>query len=113
MKYFYWDLSLCLGEKIEYRYSNEFNSSYYGLIITTWKYNAMNRSWVWSQNWLEQVCNIFAFTFIKHLFKRRDAFHIEYLLEKVMNHIVLIRTIRFNVKQVKKKSLKVILPGKL
>ena len=34
--------------------------------------------------------NVFFFTFIKHLFKRRDVLHIGCLVEKVINHIVLI-----------------------
>ena len=46
--------------------------------------------------------------FIKHLFKRMDVLHTECLVEKVINHIVLISTIRFNVKQAKqKKPLKI------
>ena len=49
----------------------------------------------------------FVFTFIKHLFKRRDVLHIKFLVEKVINYIVLMGTIRYNVKQVKQKPLKV------
>ena len=104
---FSWDQWLCLGENIERRYSNECNRSYYGSIFITWKYNAMNKSWMWPQNWLRQTCNFFVFTFIKHLLKRRDVLHIKCLVQKVINHIVLIWTIRFNVKQVKQKPLKV------
>ena len=89
------------------RYSNECNCSYYGLIFITSKYNAMSKSWLWPQNWLRQTCNVFVFTFIKHIFKRRDVLQIKCLVEKVINHIVLIWTISFNVKQVKQKALKV------
>ena len=65
----------------------------------------MNKSQLWSQNWLRQTCNVFVF--IKHLFKRRDVLHIKFLVEKVINYIVLMGTIRYNVKQVKQKPLKV------
>ena len=41
-----------------------------------WKCNAMNKSRLWSQNSLRQTCNVFVFTFAKHLFKRRDVLHI-------------------------------------
>ena len=67
----------------------------------TWKYNALNKSWLWLQNWLRQTCNVFVFTFMKHLLKRRNVLHIECLVEKTINHLVLIWTIKFNVKQVK------------
>ena len=60
----------------------------------------MNKSRLWSQNSLRQTCNVF-FTFFKHLFKRRDVLHIGCLVEKVINHIVLIRTNKFDLKQVK------------
>ena len=102
---FYWSLFS--------RYSNECNCSYYRLIVITWKYNAMNKSWLWPQNWLRQTCNVFAFTFIKHLLKRRDVLHIKCSVEKVINHIALIWTIRFNVKQLKQKPLKVFITWKV
>ena len=70
-------------------------------MFITWKYHAMNKSRLWSQNLLRQTCNVFVFTFIKHLFKRRDFLHIGCLAEKVISHIVLIWTIKFNLKQVK------------
>ena len=95
------------------RYSNESNCSYYGLIFITWKYNAMNKSWLWPQVWLGQTCNVFVFTFIKHLLKWRDVLYIECLVEKVINHIVLKWRIRFNVKQVKQKPLKVCISWKV
>ena len=37
-----------------------------------------------------QTCNVFVFTFIKHLIKRKDVLHIGCLVEKVINHIALI-----------------------
>ena len=53
----------------------------------------MTKRWLKSQNSLKKTCNGFFFTFIKHLFKLRDVLHIGCLLEKVINHTVLIRTI--------------------
>ena len=111
--FFSWDPWLCLGENIECNYSNECNCSYYGLIFITWKYNSINKSWLWLQNWLRQTCNFFVFTFIKHLFKWRNVLHIEWFVEKVINHIVLMWTIKFNVKQVKQKPLKVCITWKV
>ena len=35
------------SENKEYRYSNECNCSYYGLVFIPWKYNAMSKSWLW------------------------------------------------------------------
>ena len=64
-------------------------------MFITWKYNTMNKSQLRFQNWLRQICNVFVFTFIKHLFKWRDVLHIGCLVEKVINHIVLIWTIKF------------------
>ena len=32
------------SENKEWRYSNECNYSYYGLVFITWNYNAMNKS---------------------------------------------------------------------
>ena len=104
--FFSWDPWLCFSPNIECRYSNECNCSYYWLIFITWKYSAMNKSWLWLRNWLRQICNVFGFTFIKHLFKRRDVLHIECLLGKMMNHIVLICTMKFNFKQVTQRPLK-------
>ena len=104
---FSWDTRLCLSENIESRYSNECNCSCYGLISINWKYNAMNKSWLLPQNWLRQTCNVLVFTFIKHLLKRRDVLHIKCFVEKMLDHIVLIWTIKFNVKQVNQKPLKV------
>ena len=54
-----------------------------------------------------QCCNVFVFTFIKHLFKRRDVLNIGCLVEKVTHHIVLIRKIKFSFTQVKQRPLKV------
>ena len=105
---FSWDPWLCLCENIECRCSNECNFSCYGLIFINWRYNAiMDQSWLWAQNWLKLAWNGFVLTYIKHLFKWRDVLHIECLVEKVINRIVLIWTIWFNIKQVKQKSLKV------
>ena len=65
----------------------------------------MNKSRLWSQNSLRQTGNVFVFSFSKHLFNRRNVLHIGRLVEKVINPIVLIRTIKFNLKQVKQKPL--------
>ena len=111
---FSWDPWLCLRENVECRYSNECNCGYYGLIFITYKYNAVNKTWLWLQNWQRQAWNVFVFTFIKHLFKRRDVLYIEWSVEKVISHIVLIWTIRLNVnKQVKEKPLKVCITWKV
>ena len=104
---FTWARWLCLGKNIESRYSNEWNCSYYGLIIITWKCNVMKKSWLWPLNWLRQTWNVFVFTFIKHLLKWRDVLDIKCLAEKVINPIVLIWTIRFHAKQIKQKPLRV------
>ena len=70
-------------------------------MFITSKHNTINMSQLWSQNSLRGTCNVFfVFNFIKHLFKWRDVLHIEYL---VKNHIVLIWTIEFDLKQVKQK----------
>ena len=61
----------------------------------TWKYNAINKSQLWLQNWLRQTCNVFVFAFIKYPFKGRDVLHIGCLVDKLINHIVLIWTIKF------------------
>ena len=66
----------------------------------------MNESQLWVQNWLKQICNGF-FTFVKHLLKQRDILPIGCLVEKLINHIALIETIKFNNKQVKQKPLDV------
>ena len=47
------------------------------------------------------------FTFIKYLFTQRDLLHTGWLVEKMINHVAVIWTIKFNVKQVKEKPLKV------
>ena len=62
----------------------------------------MNKSWLWSQNSLRQSCNVFVFTFIKHTCASVGMFCLleKCLVEKVINHIVLIRKIKFNLKQV-------------
>ena len=52
--------------------------------------DTMNKSWLWSQNWLWQTCNVFVFTFIKHLFKQKNIFHIGCWVKKLIKHIVLI-----------------------
>ena len=62
----------------------------------------MNKSWLYSQL---KTCIVFVFNFVKHLFKQRDVLHIECLVEKMINHIVLIWTRKCNVKQVKYQSL--------
>ena len=54
-----------------------------------------------------QCCNVFVITFIKHMFKQRDVLNIGCLVEKVVKHIVLIWTIKCNVRQVTLKFLKV------
>ena len=87
--------------------ANKCNCSWYGLMFITWKYNAINKTQVWSQNWLRQTCNVFVSSFVKHLLKWRDVLHIGCLVKKMMNQIVLIRTIKFNVKHVKQKPLEV------
>ena len=71
------------------------------------------KSWLLLQNWLRQTCNVFVFTFAKHLFKWRDVLHVQCFVEKMINHIVLIWTIRFNVKQVKQRPLKVCITWKV
>ena len=104
----------CLSVKLPV--ANKCSSSWYGLMVITWKYNTMIKSWLWSQSWLRQTCNVFLFTFIKHLFKRRDVLHIGCLVKKkkkMMYHIVLIRTIRFSVEQVKQKPLGVFITWKV
>ena len=63
------------------------------------------KSRLWSQNSLRLICKVFVF--IKHLFKRRDVLHIGCLAEIVINHIAFIWTIKFNLKQVKQKPVKV------
>ena len=78
-----------------------------GLMFIAWKYNTMNKSRLWSQNLPRQICKVFVFVFIKHWLKRRNVLHIGCLVEKVINHILLIWTIKFNVKQVKHKPLEV------
>ena len=45
--------------------------------------------------------------FIKHQFKRSYFLHIGCLVEKVINHMVLIWIIKFNLKHVMQKSVKV------
>ena len=99
------------GENKECRYPNECNCSYYGLVFIAWKYNAVNKSWLLLQNWLRQTCN--AFPFVKYLFKQRDVLHVRCFKEKMINHTVLVWTIRFNVKQVKQKPLKVCITWKI
>ena len=53
------------------------------------------------------------FTFMKHLFKRKDVLYIGCLEEKVINHIVLILKIKYNVKQIKQKPLEICIIGKV
>ena len=112
---FSWDPWLCLCENIECRYSDECNCSYYRLIFITRKYNAMNKSWLWPQKLLrpKMFLSLSLPLLIKHLFKRRDLLHIKCLVEKLINQLVLIWTITFNVKQVKQKPLKVCLTWKV
>ena len=66
-----------------------------------------------SQNWLRQTCNVFVFNFIEHLFKRSIVLHTGCLVEKVINHIVSIWTIKFTVDQVKQKPLEVSITWKV
>ena len=73
----------------------------------------MNKIQPWLKNWQKQIRNVFTFTFIKHLFKRRNVLHTAFLVEKVINHIVLLWTTGFNVNQVKKKPLEVCVTSKV
>ena len=89
-------------------------------MFITLKYNTMNKSLLLSQNSLRQTYNVFAFTFIKHLFKQRDVLHIGCLVEmfigclvQVINRTVLIWTIKFNLKQVKQKPVEVCITWKV
>ena len=75
-----WCSRKCLSVKLPV--ANKCSSSWYGLMVITWKYNTMIKSRLWSQSWLRQTCNVFLFTFIKHLFKRRDVLHIGCLVKK-------------------------------
>ena len=74
--------------------ANKCNCSWCGLMFITWKYNTMSR--LLSLNSLRQTCNVFTFNFIKLLLKRRDVLHIGCLVEKVINHIILIWTLKLN-----------------
>ena len=80
---------LVFGENIGCRCSNECNSSYYWLStwLITWKYNAVNKSWL-----------VAAFLVLRLL---NTCW-----VEKVINRIVLIWTIKFNFKQLQQWSLK-------
>ena len=104
---------LCFSHNIESRYSNEWNCRYYGLVFITWKYTAMNKSWLWPQNWLRQTCNVFAFTFIKYLFEQTDVLHFAYWMLSRKRNKPHSLNIRFNVKQVKQKPLKVCITWKV
>ena len=110
---FSWDAWLCFFQNIECRYYNECNCSYNRLVFITWKYIAMSKGWLCVQNWLRQTCNNFVFTSIKHLFKRRNVLHIKCSVENMKNHIALIWIIRFNVKKVKQKPLKLCITWKV
>ena len=55
----------------------------------------------------------FFFTFIKHLYKQNDVLNIGCLLEKVINHIVLIWTIEFDLKQVNQKPVEICITWKV
>ena len=45
----------------------------------------MNNNRLWSQNSQRHTYNVFVFTFITHLFKRKDVLHTGCLVEKVIN----------------------------
>ena len=69
-------LLMCYVKKCSWKWlsvklpsANWCNCIQYGLMCITWKYNAMNESQMWLQNWLRQTWNVSVFTFIKHLFK--------------------------------------------
>ena len=66
------------------------NCSRYGLMFITW----IQSTTVNCAQKME-TCNVFVFAFIKHLFKRRSYLHIGCLVEKLINHIVLIWTVTF------------------
>ena len=103
---FSWDPWFCLGENIECRYSNERNCSYYGLLFYYLEIKCNEQGLTVAAGLTEADLQWFCLYFIKHLFKGGDVLHIECLVEQVINLIVLIWIIRFNVKQVKQKPLK-------
>ena len=103
---FSWDPWLCLGENVECRYSSECHCSYYGLIFVTWKYNAMNKSWLLPQNWLRPAM----FLSLPLCKTYSNGGMIKWFVEQVINHIW---AIRFNVKQAKQKPLKVCITWKV
>ena len=70
-------------------------------------YYTMNKSQLRLQNWLRQTCNVFVVTF-----KQRAVLHIGCLVEKKINHIVLLWTIKFNVQHIKQKPLEVCITWK-
>ena len=41
--------------------ANECNYLYYGLMFISWKYNRMNKSRLWSKNWVRKTCNVALF----------------------------------------------------
>ena len=86
--------------------------SYYGLTFITWKCNTKNKSWLWLQNWLRHTCNVVVFTFIKHLFKRRDVLHIRSLVEKMTNHILLTWQLGLMLRRSNRSLSKFVLPEK-
>ena len=55
----------------------------------------------------------FCLYFIRHLLKRRDVLQIGCSIEKVIGHIILIWTIKFNVKHVKQNPLEVCITWKV
>ena len=77
-----------LGRSAKSPAANKCNCSGCGLMFITWKYNTTSQ--LLSLNLLRQTCNVFTFNFIKLLLKQRDVLHIGCLVEKVINHIILI-----------------------
>ena len=83
-------------------------------MFITWKCNKWTRVACGPKIlWGRPTCNVFIFTFIKHLFKRKDVLNIRCLVEKVINHIVLMWTIRFNLKLVNQKPVEVCITWKV
>ena len=91
--------------------ANECNYLYYGLMFISWKYNRMNKSRLWSKNWVRKTCNVALFLSLSLLntCSNREMF---WILD-VTHHIVLIWTIKFSFKQVKQRPLKVCIAWKV
>ena len=52
------DIKKFLDTLVKLPAASECYCSYYGLKFITWKYNIMNKSWLWLQNWRRQTCNL-------------------------------------------------------